>query len=90
MGNKQLIPLHEPSGYVYISIYNHMAVAKVRLCLSCSISAHHCGDRGCRRGTSAHHGHSADCHLLPVGTATSPSSCVASSWWITPHLVLHL
>lgn len=75
MGNKQLIPLHEDCGYIYITIYNHMAVSKwIFFFPICSVSAHHCGDRSCRRGTSAYHGHSTDCHLLPVGTATSPGS----------------
>lgn len=75
MGNKQLIPLHAGCGYVYISICNHITVSKrVSGFPVCSISAHHCGDRSCRRGTSAYHGHSTDCHLLPVGTTAGPGS----------------
>lgn len=79
-GSKQLIPLCEDCGDVYMNTYDCIAVSKWEyVCLVPSIPAHHCGDCGCRRGTSAYHGHSADCHLLSVGIAASPTYTVPST-----------
>lgn len=52
-----------------MNIFGQIAVSKrISLFPAPSISTHYGRDRGRRRRTAAYHGHSADSHLLPVGS----------------------